>query len=255
MRKFALLAVCAALLLQGCGGTKPKPKADGKRPAPPPAHAWKGALRHVVLIKFKDGTTPEQIETLKEGCREMQKKIAAIQAIEWGKDVSVEKLAQGFTHCILVTFKDAAGRDAYLPHPEHKAFAEPLTPLLDKVLVVDFVAGNCRAKDPAAKSYKGKLRHVVLFQYKDGTTPEQAKTIRDAFCALPGKVPEVIAFECGTDCSVEELAGGFGHAFVVTFENAEGRGVYLPHPEHKAFAEVLTPHMEKVLVVDYVVEE
>ena len=31
----------------------------------------------------------------------------------------------------------------------------------------------------------GKVRHVVLFKFKDGTTAEQQKSVEDAFCELP----------------------------------------------------------------------
>ena len=39
-----------------------------------------------------------------------------------------------------MTFKDRAGLDVYLPHEAHKAFGGILGPVLDKVLVIDFVA-------------------------------------------------------------------------------------------------------------------
>ena len=39
-----------------------------------------------------------------------------------------------------MTFNDAAGRDAYLPHPAHKEFGKVAGPHFDKVLVIDFVA-------------------------------------------------------------------------------------------------------------------
>ena len=54
--------------------------------------------------------------------------------------MSPENHAQGYTHCFIVSFKDSAGLDVYLPHKDHKAFVEQLLPVLDKVLVVDFVA-------------------------------------------------------------------------------------------------------------------
>jgi hypothetical protein len=92
---------------------------------------------------------------------------------------------------------------------------------------------------------------VVLFKFKDGTTPAQVKEIENAFRALPGKVPEVAAFEWGTDNSPEGLAQGFTHCFFVSFRDAKGREAYLPHPAHKAFVEVLKPHLDKVLVIDY----
>jgi len=97
-------------------------------------------LRHVVLFKFKDGTSPETVAEIERRFGELKNRIETVKGYEWGTDISPEKLAQGFTHCFVVTFADEAGRDAYLPHPAHKEFAAFLGPYLDKVLVVDFKA-------------------------------------------------------------------------------------------------------------------
>ncbi len=99
-----------------------------------------GKVRHVVLFKFKDGTTAQQQKLVEDGFRELPKKIHEVVDFEWGTNISPENLAQGFTHCFLVTFNDAKGRDAYLPHPAHRAFVKVLKPYLDKVLVIDFAA-------------------------------------------------------------------------------------------------------------------
>lgn len=95
------------------------------------------------------------------------------------------------------------------------------------------------------------LRHVVLFKFKDTSTPEQIKVVEDAFRKLPTQIKEIKDFEWGTNNSPEGLDQGYTHCFFVTFENEEGRAVYLPHPDHKAFGEVLGPHLDKVLVIDY----
>jgi hypothetical protein len=100
----------------------------------------KSVLRHVVLFKFKDGTPAERVRAIEEKFAGLKSKIPGITAFEWGTDVSPEKLAQGFTHCFLVTFPDEAARDAYLPHPAHQDFVSVLKPHLDKVLVVDYLA-------------------------------------------------------------------------------------------------------------------
>jgi hypothetical protein len=97
-------------------------------------------LRHVVLFKFKDGTTDKQVAEVVAAFKALPAKIGAIKGFEYGTDVSVENRAQGFTHCFLVTFADEAGRDAYLPHPAHKEFGTLVGPLLDQVLVVDYRA-------------------------------------------------------------------------------------------------------------------
>lgn len=95
-------------------------------------------LRHVVLFTFKVDATAEQIQQVEVAFRALPSQIPAIYAFEWGTDVSVEGLTQGFTHCFFVTFQSAADRDAYLPHPAHRAFGALLRPYLDKVLVLDY---------------------------------------------------------------------------------------------------------------------
>lgn len=98
-----------------------------------------GALRHVVLFKFKEGTTPEQIKTIEEAFARLPQQIPTIIGYEWGTNVSPESHDKGYTHCFLVTFADAAGRDAYLPHPAHGEFVKILRPHLDEAHVIDYV--------------------------------------------------------------------------------------------------------------------
>lgn len=99
-------------------------------------------LRHVVLLKFKDSSTPDQVKEVENAFSALPAKINTITGYEWGTNVSPENLAQGYTHCFMVSFKDVAGRDFYLPHAAHAAFVKVLTPHLDKVLVIDFVGKN-----------------------------------------------------------------------------------------------------------------
>ncbi len=95
-------------------------------------------LRHVVLFKFKDDTSSQQVREIVNAFRALPDRVDAICDFEWGTDVSVENLQQGFTHCFLVTFRSEADRAKYLPHPAHKEFGTMLGPHLDKVLVVDY---------------------------------------------------------------------------------------------------------------------
>jgi len=97
-------------------------------------------LRHVVMFSFKQGTTPEQIQKVEQAFAQLPKKIDTIIGFEWGTNNSPENLSQGYTHCFFLSFKDEAGRAAYLPHPDHKAFGAVLSPVLDKVLVLDYWA-------------------------------------------------------------------------------------------------------------------
>ena len=95
------------------------------------------------------------------------------------------------------------------------------------------------------------LRHVVLFSFKEGSTPEQVKAVTDAFAALPKKIKQIKSFEWGTNNSPESLNQGFTHCFFVSFDSEKDRAIYLPHPDHIAFGDILRPILDKVLVIDY----
>jgi hypothetical protein len=105
----------------------------------------------------------------------------------------------------------------------------------------------CFAEEKPAKM----LRHIVMFQFKDSSSKDDVQKVVDAFRSLKSSIPQIAAFEYGTDNSPEGLANGFTHCFLVTFKSEADRGVYLPHPKHKEFVEVLKPHLEKVQVLDY----
>lgn len=96
-----------------------------------------------------------------------------------------------------------------------------------------------------------RLRHVVLFKFKDTSTEQQVQTVVDAFAALPQQIDVIKEFEYGNNNSPEGLNDGLTHCFLVTFDSEKGRDIYLPHPAHKAFVETLRPHLDRVLVVDY----
>ena len=95
-------------------------------------------LRHVVLFKFKDSSTPDDVKKVEAAFADLPKKISMIKGYEWGKNNSPENLNQGLTHCFLLTFSSDKDRDDYLVHPDHKAFGKILGPHLDKVTVVDY---------------------------------------------------------------------------------------------------------------------
>lgn len=104
------------------------------------APAADAPYRHVVFFKFKDSTTPDQVQGIEKAFIELAGKIDTVKGFEWGTNVSPEGLNDGFTHCFFVTFKDKAGLEVYLPHAAHQEFVGTLKPLLDKVCVLDYVA-------------------------------------------------------------------------------------------------------------------
>ncbi|TAE61808.1 MAG: Dabb family protein [Bacteroidetes bacterium] len=95
------------------------------------------------------------------------------------------------------------------------------------------------------------LRHFVLFSFKPGSTPAEVQHVADTFAALHGQVPQIAAFEWGINNSPEMLNRGLTHCFLLSYHSEQDLAEYQLHPAHLAFQEVLRPHMEEVLVVDY----
>ena len=132
-----------------------------------------------------------------------------------------------------------------------------LSILLGGCIVVDETE-RIREERPAPSSVPAQvkepaqlLRHVVLLQFKEGTSAEDVRKVENAFSALPSQIKAVHGFEWGTDVSVENRQKGFTHCFVVTFPSEADRARYLQDPAHQAFGEMLKPYLADVLVIDY----
>lgn len=105
----------------------------------PPRKPMKtNTLQHVVLFKFKPEATPEKVAEIVAAFEALPSRIKEIKDFKWGTNNSPEKLDKGLTHAFILTFDSAKDRDAYLPHPAHKAFGAIVGPWLSDVTVVDF---------------------------------------------------------------------------------------------------------------------
>ena len=95
-------------------------------------------IKHIALLKFKEGTSAEQIGQLFDELLDMTETIPGIEDYVAGENCSTEGLNQGYTHSFVMTFTDAAARDAYLPHPEHERVKQVVLPHVESALVFDF---------------------------------------------------------------------------------------------------------------------
>ena len=95
-------------------------------------------IRHILLIKFKQTAEASQIEELRGLFEAMPNKINGVEGVEWGLNDSPENLNKDFTHSVLMTFANEAGRQEYLPHPDHDALKEVFGPLLEDIIVFDY---------------------------------------------------------------------------------------------------------------------
>ena len=203
-------------------------------------------LRHTVFFSFKEESSPEDIQDVVDEFAGLPTKINTIVDFQWGTNNSPEGKNDGLTHCFVLSFESEADRDAYIPHPAHSGeFADVLRPHMKDVFVIDYWAR------PEGAAPDKPLQHAVFLKFKDDADPAEIQKVEKAFAALPSKIDQIKAFEWGTNNSPETNDDGFTHCFMLSFDSEEGRKAYLPHPDHEAFGEILSPVLDKVRVLDF----
>ena len=95
-------------------------------------------IKHIALFKFKEGTTDKQVQQTLDELMELSENVPGIEDYVAGLNSSPEGLNKGYTHGFVMTFTDAAARDAYLPHPDHERVKATVLPLIEEVVIFDF---------------------------------------------------------------------------------------------------------------------
>ncbi|MGE9271243.1 MAG: Dabb family protein [Verrucomicrobiales bacterium] len=95
------------------------------------------------------------------------------------------------------------------------------------------------------------IRHYGVFEFKEGVTSAQIDECFEALAGMVGKIDGLLDFESGPYQSDEGLNDGFTHGFIMTFDTAENRDKYLPHPIHEAVKDLVVPRLERVVVFDF----
>jgi hypothetical protein len=72
-------------------------------------------IRHILLVKFKSKSSPKQIQEVLEEFEFIPTRIDGISDVEWGENNSPEKLNDGYSHCIQITFENEKGARIIFP--------------------------------------------------------------------------------------------------------------------------------------------
>jgi hypothetical protein len=95
-------------------------------------------VKHIVLLKFKDGTSEEQITKFFDDFLDLSETVPGIEDYVAGVNSSPEARNQGMTHGVIMTFADALARDAYVAHPDHERFKAMALAMVENILILDF---------------------------------------------------------------------------------------------------------------------
>jgi hypothetical protein len=95
------------------------------------------------------------------------------------------------------------------------------------------------------------IDHVVLLKPKPGIDGPKLTALWSGLGALKTRIPGIVSIHMGENTSPEGKDKGFTLGFIVTFETAEHRDAYLPHPDHIAVVPLVRVIADDVLVFDF----
>ncbi|KRF34514.1 Dabb family protein [Paenibacillus sp. Soil787] len=78
-------------------------------------------IDHIVLVKFGETTTQEQLQEVVDRFKALKKHLTGIVDIQAGINFSEKN--KGYQVVLSVRFEDRAALEAYGPNPEHQAVA------------------------------------------------------------------------------------------------------------------------------------
>jgi hypothetical protein len=100
------------------------------------------AVVHVVLVEW-GADTPDQVkEEARAAAQGFPSRIDGVLSVVEGPSTSPENLEGGLDYGLVITFVDAAARDAYLPHPVHAVLADLIGQHAARVIVYDIESGE-----------------------------------------------------------------------------------------------------------------
>jgi hypothetical protein len=94
-------------------------------------------MRHIVLLTWVEGTTPEQVKAVSAALDALPGQIDTIRSYTHGPDLGLGE--QRYDYAIVADFDDAEGWRTYDEHPVHnQARAEVIVPIIAQRASVQF---------------------------------------------------------------------------------------------------------------------
>lgn len=93
------------------------------------------------------------------------------------------------------------------------------------------------------------LRHIALFRWQDGTTPDQVARVEEALGILPDVISALDAYAFGPDLGIG--SDTFDFAVVAEVADEAGFVAYRDHPDHQAALAVIRPLLADRAAVQY----
>lgn len=144
----------------------------------------------------------------------------------------------------------------YFDHPAHIAAAKVIDPLIEDAWAMDWLEDRDTLLVPSAAM--SVMKHLVFFQFEEGTTEAQRTTLFAAWKGLTKQLPHVLAVSCGVP--IQWRSGdkhGWHAGLVVDLALSSSDGVeeiadYATSDEYqKINTDLLAPIRKNYVVIDF----
>jgi hypothetical protein len=95
-------------------------------------------IRHILLLQPRSESTPQAIESCRQGIASLVGVIPGLLNFHWGVNLVAPERREGFTHGFTMDFTDRPSLDAYGPHPSHKPVSALVRATFERIVVLDF---------------------------------------------------------------------------------------------------------------------
>ncbi|MBD1880656.1 MULTISPECIES: Dabb family protein [unclassified Coleofasciculus] len=96
-----------------------------------------------------------------------------------------------------------------------------------------------------------QIQHMVLLKFKPEITQEKIADLLNQLGELQQLIPGITYYAGGAYSSHEGLNQGYNHGFLMTFESADARDFYLPHPEHERVKSAILKCLDDFIIFDF----
>ena len=94
-------------------------------------------IEHIVLFRWTKEASQEAIDSAAAEMRKLKDKIPSIVDLSCGENFSDR--AKGYTHGLVVRFRDRSTLQGYGPHPEHQRVLQQfINPIRADILALDY---------------------------------------------------------------------------------------------------------------------
>ena len=94
-------------------------------------------LKHIVFLKFKPGTSEDDIMDIEKGLAGLPDRIPEIKRYEFGRDIL--RSDRSYDFALLSEFKDQDAMKQYQIHPYHFAVLNKINAVCEDIIAVDFL--------------------------------------------------------------------------------------------------------------------